>query len=142
MEVEKKSTTPYSPKGDSKRSRKAEDSLFLRPLSIFLQLLWTFENQCRIGKKAMMEITKVDKRKIQNSFSGAIINRFSTFHQFTENWPTRFFQTASRKASKTVKDTLRMLKIIVFLHSAEDMQSVLRLYGIQNSDPCQSPNEM
>ena len=84
----------------------------------------------------------VDKSRVQDSFSGRIIIKISMFHQSMENWSTRFVQRASWEVSRAVKDALRMLRIIVFLHSAEDLQSVLRLYGVRDSKACQSPNEM
>jgi hypothetical protein len=34
---------------------------------------------------------------------------------------------------KAAKDGIRVLKIMVFLHSATDFTSVLRLYGIEGS---------
>jgi bacterioferritin (cytochrome b1) len=86
----------------------------------------------------MKEITKNEKRKTQNSFIGATINRFSMFHLFLENWRTRSFQTASWEVSRSVKNALRMQRIIVFLHSAEDLQFIMRLYGIEDSNECQS----
>jgi len=79
----------------------------------------------------MKEITKIEK-KTQNSFICAMINRFSMFHLFLMKWPTRSFQTAGWKVS--------MLRIIAFLHFAEDLQSVIRLCGIEDSNKCQSSN--
>ena len=84
----------------------------------------------------------MDKSKMQNSFSGAIISRVSTSYLSVENWATRFFETASLEIGRAVKDAACMLKIITFLHSAQDLQSVLRLYGIEDSSACQSLNEM
>ena len=37
------------------------------------------------------------------------------------------------KAVMAVQDVARMLRVIAFLHSAKDLSSILRLYGIENS---------
>lgn len=87
-------------------------------------------------------MTKMDKSKIQNSFSGAIISKVATFHLCVVDWATRSFQTASLEVGRALKDAARMLRIITFLHSAKDLQSVLKLYGIEDSHACQSSNEM
>jgi hypothetical protein len=142
LEVEKKSTTPYSPKKDSQRSRKAEDSLSVSPLHFPPAVLDPNENQRGIGKETVKEMTKMDKSKMQNSFSGAIISKVSTFHLCVVEWATRSFQKASLEVGRALKDAARMLRIITFLHSAKDLQSVLRLYGIEDSHACQSSNEM
>ena len=84
----------------------------------------------------------MDKSKMQNSFSGAIISKVATFHLCAVEWATRSFQTASLEAGKALKDAVRILRIITFLHSAKDLQSVLRLHGIEDSHACQSSNEM
>jgi hypothetical protein len=43
----------------------------------------------------------------------------------------RAIRTVRLEVSKAVQDAARILRIIVFLHSAEDFPSVLRLYGIE-----------
>jgi hypothetical protein len=53
-----------------------------------------------------------------------------------ENWATRSSERASLEVGGAVKDAARMLKIIAFLHSAQDLQSLLRLYGIEDSHAC------
>jgi len=80
----------------------------------------------------------MDKSKTQNSFSGAIISRVSTSYLSVGNWATGSFETASLEVGRAVKDAARLLKIITFLHSAKDLQSLLRLYGIEDSHAFQS----
>ncbi|MGD0979206.1 MAG: hypothetical protein ABR962_08720 [Candidatus Bathyarchaeia archaeon] len=84
----------------------------------------------------------MDKSRMQDSFSGAIISKVSTFHLCVVEWATRFFQTASLEVGRALKDAVRMFRVITFLHSAKDLQSVLRLYRIEDSHACQSSNEM
>lgn len=45
----------------------------------------------------------------------------------------RALRTAGKEAAKTVQDAVHVLKVMIFLHSAKDFPSVLRLYGIENS---------
>jgi hypothetical protein len=40
---------------------------------------------------------------------------------------------ASIEAARAMRDTARVLRVMIFLHSAKDFPSVLRLYGIENS---------
>ena len=84
----------------------------------------------------------MDRNKTQDSFSSAIIHRFSAFHLSIENWAAHSFQTANWEVGIAVKDAFRMLKIITFLHSAQDLQSVLRLYGLEESHAGQNSSEM
>jgi hypothetical protein len=37
------------------------------------------------------------------------------------------------KAVGAVQDAARVLRVMAFLHSAKDLPSILRLYGIENS---------
>jgi hypothetical protein len=37
------------------------------------------------------------------------------------------------KAVRAVQDAARVLRVMAFLHSANDLPSILRLYGIDNS---------
>jgi hypothetical protein len=36
------------------------------------------------------------------------------------------------EVARAVQDAARVLRIVIFLHSAKDFSSVLRLYGIEN----------
>jgi hypothetical protein len=45
----------------------------------------------------------------------------------------RAFRTARMTVGRTTQDAARVLRIIIFLHSAKDFPSVLRLYGIEES---------
>lgn len=133
---------PILQKGNSQRSRKAEGSFFCLSPHFPPAVLDLNENQRRIDKKTVKEMTKMDESRMHNSFSGAIIRRVSTFHLCVVEWATRSFQTASSEVGRALKDAGRMVRIITFLHSSKDLQSVLKLYGIEDSRACQSSNEM
>jgi hypothetical protein len=45
----------------------------------------------------------------------------------------RAFRTTRMKVGRAAQDTARVLRIVIFLHSAKDFPSVLRLYGIEES---------
>lgn len=45
----------------------------------------------------------------------------------------RAFRTARMTVGRAEQDVARVLRIVVFLHSAKDFPSVLRLYGIEES---------
>jgi hypothetical protein len=45
----------------------------------------------------------------------------------------RAFRTARMTVGRAAHDTARVLRIVIFLHSAKDFPSVLRLYGIEES---------
>ena len=78
----------------------------------------------------------MDENRMQNSFSGVIISRFSTFCLCVRSWATRSTERASLEVGRAVKDMARVLKIITFPHSAQDLQSILRLCGIEDSHAC------
>lgn len=44
----------------------------------------------------------------------------------------RVIQTASIEAVRAVQEAAHVLRIMIFLHSAQDFSSVLKLYGIEN----------
>jgi hypothetical protein len=68
---------------------------------------------------------------MQNSFSGATMSKVTTFH----------LSSACIKVGRAVQDAARIVRIMTFLHCAKDLHSVLKLYGIEDSRACQSPNE-
>lgn len=45
----------------------------------------------------------------------------------------RSIRTARMELARAAKDAVRVLRIVIFLHSAKDFPSVLRLYGIEES---------
>jgi hypothetical protein len=45
----------------------------------------------------------------------------------------RAIRKASREISRAVQETAHVFRIMIFLHSAKDFKSVLRLYGIEVS---------
>lgn len=49
------------------------------------------------------------------------------------NGEKRALRTASKEVARAMQDAVHVLKVMVFLHSAKDLPSVLRLYGIENS---------
>jgi hypothetical protein len=49
----------------------------------------------------------------------------------------RAIRTVRLEVSNAVQDAAHILRIIVFLHSAEDFPSVLRLYGIEECSETQ-----
>jgi len=77
------------------------------------------------------EMTKLDKNMMQNSFSGVTMSKITMFH----------LSSARIEVGRAVQDAARILRIMTFLHSAKDLHSVLKLYGIEDSRACQSPNE-
>ena len=44
----------------------------------------------------------------------------------------RFAHKISVEAVKTLRDAVRVFRIMVFLHSAKDFSSVLKLYGAED----------
>jgi hypothetical protein len=46
----------------------------------------------------------------------------------------RCIQKVSIEVVKAGKEAAHVLKIMIFLHSAKDFQSVLRLYGMENCE--------
>jgi hypothetical protein len=44
----------------------------------------------------------------------------------------RVIRMAGMRLARAVRSSARVLRIIVFLHSAKDLTSVLRLYGIED----------
>jgi len=55
---------------------------------------------------------------------------------FEEN-TKRAIRTARLEVLRAIKDAARILRIMVFLHSAEDFPSVLKLYGIEECSATQ-----
>ena len=49
----------------------------------------------------------------------------------------RAFQRARTAVERAAQDAARVLRIIVFLHSAKDFPTVLRLYGVKESSVTQ-----
>jgi hypothetical protein len=49
------------------------------------------------------------------------------------NAEKRALRTAGKEVARAVQDAVHVLKVMIFLHSAKDFPSVLRLYGIENS---------
>jgi hypothetical protein len=49
------------------------------------------------------------------------------------NAEKRALRTAGKEAARAVQDGVHVLKVMIFLHSAKDFPSILRLYGIENS---------
>jgi len=54
-----------------------------------------------------------------------------------EEHTKRAIRTARLEVSRAMKDAAHILRIMVFLHSAEDFPSVLRLYGIEECSETQ-----
>jgi hypothetical protein len=82
------------------------------------------------------------RSKMSASLSASIMSRVATFHLRFGKHATRSFRTARTEVGKAVQDVVHILRIMTFLHSAKDLPSVLRLYGIEDSDACPNPNEM
>jgi hypothetical protein len=45
----------------------------------------------------------------------------------------RAIRRAGMEVAKAVQETARVFRIMIFLHSAKDFPSILRLYGIEGS---------
>ena len=80
----------------------------------------------------------MNESKTGNTVSGTMIGGVSRSYPSVGNWATRSFEIASLEVGRSVKDVARILKIMTFLHSAKDLRSVLRLYGIEESHGRQS----
>jgi hypothetical protein len=85
---------------------------------------------------------RTDTSKTSTSLSASIMNKVATFHLRLGERVTCSFRTARMEVGRAVQDAARIIRIMTSLHSAKDFQSVLRLYGIEDSGECQSPNEM
>jgi hypothetical protein len=93
--------------------------------------------------KTAEEMMKMDKSKISTSLSvTTIMSKVTTYHPHAGDCVKRAVRTASIEVARAVQGTVRIFKIIIFLHSAKDFPSVLRLYGIEDSSAHQSPDEM
>jgi hypothetical protein len=54
------------------------------------------------------------------------------FKNIIDAW-RRVIRAAGMEVARAVEYSARVFRIMVFLHSAKDFSSVLRLYGIDNS---------
>jgi hypothetical protein len=45
----------------------------------------------------------------------------------------RAIQMTSMETARTAQNAVRVFKVMIFLHSAKDFPSVLRLYGMEDS---------
>ena len=61
----------------------------------------------------------IEERKLSMKLEGLIANK------------RRFAREIRAGAVKTVRNEVRVLRIIIFLHSAMDFSSVLKLYGAE-----------
>jgi hypothetical protein len=84
----------------------------------------------------------MDRSKMSASLSASIMSKTATFHLRFRKHATRSFRTARTEVGKAVQDVVHIIRIITFLHSAKDLPSVLKLYGIEDSRPHPNPNEM
>lgn len=73
---------------------------------------------------------------------GATTSKIATFHPAFGERLKGAVRTVSIEVASVVHEASRMFRIITFLHSARDLPSVLKLYGIVDSTACQNPNEM
>jgi hypothetical protein len=75
------------------------------------------------------------------SLSVAITNRVATRHPLFGRPVKRVIRMVGLEFAREVQDAVRILRIMTFLHSAKDLPSVLRLYGIEDSGARLNPNE-
>jgi hypothetical protein len=73
--------------------------------------------------------------------SAAIVGKRAAYYPLLEERVKQTVRTAKREAVHAVQEAGRIFRIVVFLHSANDFPSVLRLYGIEDSCECGTPNE-
>jgi hypothetical protein len=86
---------------------------------------------------------KVDKVKISTSLSAATtMGRVTSYRPHAGDFAKRAVRAVSIEVARAVQGTVCIFKIIIFLHSAKDFPSVLRLYGLEDSSARQSPDEM
>ena len=62
----------------------------------------------------------IEERKLSMKLEGLIADE------------RRFAREIRAGAVKTVRNAVRVLRIIIFLHSARDLSSVLKLYGAED----------
>jgi hypothetical protein len=86
----------------------------------------------------------MDRSKMSASLSASIMSKAATFHLRFGKHATRArsFRTARTEVGKAVQDVVHIIRIMTFLHSAKDLPSVLRLYGIEDPRAYPNPNEM
>jgi hypothetical protein len=46
----------------------------------------------------------------------------------------RFIGKVSEEVARAGQDAVHVLRVMIFLHSAKDFPSVLKLYGLENSE--------
>jgi hypothetical protein len=46
----------------------------------------------------------------------------------------RFIRKVNKEVARTGQDAVHVLRVMIFLHSAKDFPSVLKLYGMENSE--------
>lgn len=78
-------------------------------------------------------IIKMDESKVSTSSPMAVMNEDTTCHSSFREHQKSAIQTASMKATKAVQEAARVFRIMVFLSSAKDLPSVLRIYGIDSA---------
>jgi hypothetical protein len=84
----------------------------------------------------------MEKSKMSISSSAAITGKVATSHPLLGKRVKGAIRKASVEVASAVRNAARILRIMTFLHSAKDFSSVLRLYGIEDFNARQSPNEM
>jgi hypothetical protein len=62
----------------------------------------------------------------------ATMRKVANHHFLFGERAKRAIRTVSMEVARAVQDAARVLRIVIFLHSAKDFPSVLRLYGIEN----------
>jgi hypothetical protein len=76
---------------------------------------------------------QMDESKVSTSSPMAVMNEDTTCHSFFGRRRESAVQTSRMKAAKAVREAARLFRIMVFLSSAKDLPSVLRLYGLDGA---------
>jgi hypothetical protein len=135
LEVEKKSATLYSSKRDSQRPRKAETRFLLSflpfPPSAVLNLN---ENKGRIEAQPHNQERgeKTNTSNVSISLYSVARRKIKTYRVLLEERLKSAVRTARTEATKVTHEAIQVLKIMIFLRSAKDLPSVLKLYGIED----------
>lgn len=65
--------------------------------------------------------------------STAVTNRGTVNHLSIKDRARSIFHTAIMKAKTDIREAAHVFKIMVFLHTAKDFPTVLKVYGIEST---------
>jgi hypothetical protein len=74
----------------------------------------------------------MDTNGMSISVSAATMKKATAYHPLFGERAKRAIQTASTEIARAMQEAARVLRIIIFLHSAKNFPSILRLYRIES----------